>query len=466
MVRLFAVLFLIAAAGGCRHGEADPFESAGQYRQVPFVIPAGDLAAESVTAAGDVSEPNGVLTLKDALSLTLRHNHELKAFSYEVKAAGARQLQAGLWENPELSLDVEDVGGRGPYRGTGSAETTIQLSQLIELGNKAQTRAKVFSYATELADMDYEARRLDICTDLTKTFTELLYVEQKQMLSQDLIATLGHIADSTDRRVQAGKDSALDLSKARAALAKAQVQHQAVEQYKAFLRKKLSSYWGSQSPGRFSPAGSLEQVWAIPSPDELQHLLQSNPDVARWAIEEQKRRAEVASARVRSIPNITVGGGVKQFNETDDTAFVFGLSIGLPIANQNQGERLEASHNLSKATEQKQAAELAAWNELNRLYAHLYNAHRKATAYKNEILPSCREVFGASQISYDEGKIDYLTLLDAQRTYFESQNEYLDALADYHLYRTELERLIGRGLDELNPYPTGMIIPRANAANG
>jgi cobalt-zinc-cadmium efflux system outer membrane protein len=88
----------------------------------------------------------------------------------------------------------------------------------------------------------------------------------------------------------------------------------------------------------------------------------------------------------------------------------------------------------------KTAAELAAWNELNRLYAHLYNAHRKATAYKNEILPSCREVFGASQISYDEGKIDYLTLLDAQRTYFESQIEYLDALADYHLYRTELER--------------------------
>ncbi len=450
MVRFYAILLVIVAAGGCRHGGVEPFESTAEYRQEPFVIPAGELAATSVTAAGAVSEPNGVLTLKEALALTLRHNHDLKAFSYEVKAAGARQLQAGLWENPELSLEVEDVGGSGPYSGTGAAEMTIQLSQLIELGNKAQKRAKVFSYDTELAGRDYEARRLDILTELTKTFTELLYVEQKQLLSQELIATLGHIADSTDRRVQAGKDSALDLSKARAALAKAQVQHQAVEPYKAFLRKKLSSYWGSQNPGYFSLAGSLEGIWDIPTLDTLQHLLQSNPDVARWVIEVQKRKAEVENARVRSIPNITVGGGVKQFNETDDTAFVIGLSIGLPIANTNQGERLEASHNLSKAHAQKQAAELAAWNELNRLYAHLHNAHRKAIAYKTEILKSCEEVFGASQISYDEGKIDYLTLLDAQRTYFESQNEYLDALAEYHLSRTELERLIGQGLDELN----------------
>ena len=96
-----------------------------------------------------IAEPNGVLTLGKALALTLMHNPELKAFSLEVRVAEARQLQAGLRPNPELDVEVENVGGTGPLRGFDGAESTIQLSQLIEFGNKAEKRRKIASFERE-----------------------------------------------------------------------------------------------------------------------------------------------------------------------------------------------------------------------------------------------------------------------------------------------------------------------------
>ena len=67
----------------------------------------------------EIDEPNRILTLRRALVLTLMHNPELKAFSLKIRAAEARQLQAGLWPNPELEVEVEEAGGTGDRSGFG-----------------------------------------------------------------------------------------------------------------------------------------------------------------------------------------------------------------------------------------------------------------------------------------------------------------------------------------------------------
>jgi len=95
-----------------------------------------------------ITEPNGVINLRQALSLALMHNPELKAFSWDIRASEARTLQAGLLPNPEIEVEVEEVGGAGARSGFDGAETTIALSQLIELGNKQSKRSKLASLAT------------------------------------------------------------------------------------------------------------------------------------------------------------------------------------------------------------------------------------------------------------------------------------------------------------------------------
>ena len=69
-------------------------------------------------------------------------------------------------------------------------------------------------------------------------------------------------------------------------------------------------------------------------------------------------------------------------------------------------------------------------------------AYNQVVLMNNEILPAATELFDSAKTAYQEGKIDYLHMLDAQRTFFNVQNEYIESLTDYHNAKTDIERLI------------------------
>ena len=413
------------------------------------LVTSKNLNTPTAVITDEIKEPSGILTLRNALSLTLLHNPQLKAYSFEVRAAQARRLQSGLRENPELSIEVEDFGGSGDMSGLDGAETTIQLSQLIETGNRIEKKQRVSSLDARLSQFDYQAKKLDISTSLARTFIELLFMQDKQKLSGNLIEVSETIMDSVNKRVQAGKDSPVELSKAKIGLAKAKLQHAEITRQVQSIRRQLASYWSSRNPQFKEADGRLDNIKAIPELESLEELIRKNPDIARWAVEIQKRNAELQLAKTDAIPNFTLGGGVKHFNENDDTAFIFGLSLPLPVANRGQGNRREAIHNLNKARHSSQAALESMWSELYRVHGLLDTAHMKAVVLKDDILKDSEDVFNASKTSYEQGKIDFLTLLDAQRTFFAAKDELIDVLAEYHVFKTELERLIGQNLESI-----------------
>jgi len=45
----------------------------------------------------------------------------------------------------------------------------------------------------------------------------------------------------------------------------------------------------------------------------------------------------VVLENAKKIPDLTVSGGVRRLNENDDTAFVMGFSVPLPLFDRNQG---------------------------------------------------------------------------------------------------------------------------------
>src|SRR5215213_3524701 len=97
-------------------------------------------ATKASEPAPPMKEPTGVLTLREALALALTENPELGPFAWQARANEARILQAGLRHNPELGLQVEDIFGTGSFSGGGEAQTTLQLSHVIELGGKRTAR--------------------------------------------------------------------------------------------------------------------------------------------------------------------------------------------------------------------------------------------------------------------------------------------------------------------------------------
>ena len=110
-----AVVMTLVVCNGCRAADA-PSEPPGA------ATPSLSRVEESQAVVG---EPNGVVTLRDAMAIALARNPELGVFPYELRAADARVLQAGLRPNPQLDIEVElGVGVRG---GIGRADKGLSF---------------------------------------------------------------------------------------------------------------------------------------------------------------------------------------------------------------------------------------------------------------------------------------------------------------------------------------------------
>jgi cobalt-zinc-cadmium efflux system outer membrane protein len=178
-------------------------------------------------------------------------------------------------------------------------------------------------------------------------------------------------------------------------------------------------------------------------------LIDENPDIARWASEIDKDKASLELEKAKGISDITLKGGMSRFNETDDNAFMFGISIPLPLFDRNQGGRQAAAYELSKAREEERAATNRIRVELAKAYQRLFNSYIKASKLDKDIIQGAESVFESSKIAYAQGKLDYLNVLDSQRTLFEAKGQYIDALASYHIAKADVERLIGRSIEKI-----------------
>ncbi len=443
-----AVIFCLVVPGCVEHsGEA----ALPEHRPLGQEISTFQPPAEPVEAS-DISGfngPTGVLTLQQALALALVHNPELKAFSWDVRISEAGRLQAGLWPNPELEIEVEEVGGPGERSGFDAAETTIQLSQLIELGGKRSKRKKLASSSTKLAEWDYKAKKLDVFTQVTRAFIDVLTAQQRLQLTEELLRLSEELVDTVTKRVDAGKDSPLEKTKAALALSNIKIQHQQAVQNLAFTRKQLTSTWAGKEPLFERVAGRLDLLSPVPSIDELTNLIARNPDITRWSVEIDKNKASLELEKARAVSDVTLSGGLQRFNGTDDNAVVFGISIPLPISDRNQAGKLAATYELARAREEQKAAQNRIQMELVSSYQALSSTYTEATELDRNVLPGAEAVFEAAKTGYARGKLDYLNVLDAQRTLFEAKARYIDALASYHIAKADVERLIGQNLDNV-----------------
>jgi len=443
------MLFALGISGCMEQGNETAFPEPRSLGQEfgTFQPPAKPV---EIAEPAEVTEPADVITLRSALALALMHNPQLKAFSWDVRIAEARQLQARLWPNPKFKVEVEGAGGPGPSSGFDAAETTIALSQLIEMGDKSNKRAKVATLERKLAGWDYEAKRLDVFTEVTKAFIVVLAAQQRLELTEELLQLSRKSVDTVTKRVDAGKDSPLERTKANVAHSDVKIQHRQAGQNLEFARKQLASTWAGQEPVFESAVGKLDSLLPLPSINELTNLMKQNPDIARWFLEIDKARAGLELEKARAISDITLSGGMARSNETENNTVVFGISFPLAVSDRNQAGKLEAIYALARAREEERAAHIRIQMELARAYHELFNSYTEAVELDENVLQGAESVFKASRTGYHQGKLDYLHVLDAQRTLFETKSQYIDALASFHIAKTDVERLIGQPIESIN----------------
>jgi cobalt-zinc-cadmium efflux system outer membrane protein len=392
--------------------------------------------------------PDGKITMRQALSLALENNPELSAFSFEVRSMEARAAQAGLFPNPEFDLEVENVGGQGDMRGFIAAETTLQLSQRIELGGKRSRRNRLASFETSLAEWDYESKRLNILTDTTAAFLDVLAAQAHLHLSEDALSLAEQVMRTVAERVRAGKVSPLEETRTSVLLSTSKIKKEKALRDLNRAKKRLAAMWGAASPGFEEAVGDLDAVGSIPTFDLLIGRIEQNPEIARWMTEMDRYEAALDLEKAGGIPDLTLAGGYRRFGDIDADAFVFGVSVTLPLFDRNQGSVREAEFRLSKAREERRAQDVRIRTALADAHASLFSAHAEVKSLRNDVLPAADRAYEATREGYRHGKFGFLDVLEAQRTLVDVRGEHINALTAYHKARAGLARLIGGSLDE------------------
>lgn len=399
-------------------------------------------------SSAGVREPTGELTLRQALALGLAGNPDLIAFSWEVRTGDPRILQAGLIPNPELGVELENFLGSEPSRKFETLETTLSISQLVELGGKRAARIGLASSEKEVSIWEYEAKRADVAADVAKSFVEVLSAQDRLTLAEELARLAKEVLNAVAARVTAGKISPVEETRASVASSIGGIELERARLGLEGARKRLAAAWGSQKPMFSKAVGQLDRLPPIPSQEVLVARISRNPDVARWAAEMEQRKAALALERANRISNVTLSGGVRREREAKDTSFVFGAAVPLPLFNRNQGKILESQYRISKAEREREAAGNKVLAALSEAYQALATGYAEATTLRSTVLPGAQSAFEATSEGFRQGKFGYLEVLDAQRTLFEARGRYVEALGAYHKAAADTERLIGGELGE------------------
>jgi len=383
------------------------------------------------------------LTLKQAIKKTLIYSPDLSALSLEKQARKGRTLQSGLIPNPKLNIYVEDLAGSGSFDGLKQSETTIQLGQLIELGSKRPARVKANQLSEKMADWDYEAKRLELLTKVSKSFLDVLKAQHQISLTKKMTTLGQQVKNTVAEKVSAGKAASIEKIKAGVALSSVKLKLANAELELNNARLSLSSFWGNTQPRFTDVIGDFFSISPIAPAQKLLKKLSKNPNLARWSTELKRRKAVLNREESNGIPNIQVNGGYRRLETTDDHTLRFGITIPIQIFNRNQGAIAEARSRLEKTREEKRSIELHMTQTFFKAYNALVFSHAQVVSIKNEILPGAQKAFEAIQEGYRFGKFGLLDVLDSQKTWFQARGQYLEALVGYHKAAVDLEGLMG-----------------------
>ncbi len=380
-----------------------------------------------------------LLTVAQAVNEALTHSPRIAAAAAAVNAAKGGLHQAGAMPNPELGFTGENIGGNGNYKGFDSSELTYGLSQQIELGGKRSARKEAASKLVRIAVLDAVIARLDAGRDVKQAFAAAVAAQESLRLAEDALGISEQELKIVSRRVSEAASPLIQKSKAEVTLATARFNVEQARQEQEAARTQLATLLGRPALIETLDASSF---LTVSEPATVKgDAIERTPDMLRMALQKDYANALVEIERAGAIPDPTVNLGVRELRQTDDRAFILGLSIPLPVLSSNRGKIDQARAEVIRTVSDQQSARLALLQRYGTAKLALHTAYIKATSYNSTVLPAAEQSFALSRQGYGAGKFQYLEVLDAQRTLFESRAQYTNALRDYHVQKAEVERL-------------------------
>lgn len=142
---------------------------------------------------------------------------------------------------------------------------------------------------------------------------------------------------------------------------------------------------------------------------------------------------------------------MKRPNELQRNQLMLGVSVPLPLFDRNQGNLLEALKREDKARDELQALNVRLDTEVLQARERLASVRGEIDVLQREVLPGAKSAYDAATVGFENGKFNFLEVLDAQRTYFAAQSQYLKALAEAHRAAADIDRVLGESAASATP---------------
>lgn len=395
-----------------------------------------------------LAEPaESALSLADATQRVLEQHPQIQTATALMEAAAGRTQQTGTLPNPEMGYLVEDFSG-DTSRSFGDGTTTLSLSQRFSLPGKRRSRIEVAEAEQKEAGLSWQAQKLALIRLTRETYAEVLAAGERQSMAEDSLRLAQQLHEAVAARVEAGKVSPIERSRADVALAAAERDVRLASQQHQVAKRGLASLWGAATLTH-TLTTSLDIPSSLPS---ASGVLDNSPALHQRQAQIERQRATLALANAGSLPDFTLSAGMKREAVTRDQSLQVGVSVPLPLFDRNQGERRSARGELAaaEATLQAELAELG--REQDRLLSEREAAFYEALQLRDGVLKTATQALEGTREGYRAGKFSLLELLDAQRALIEARGAYLSARLSYQKSEAALDELVGRDtFSEVNP---------------
>ena len=383
------------------------------------------------------------LTLAAAVDRTLRSNPDLAALPARQREQNARIELAGL--RPPLAFDaqIENMLGSGGYRDLDGAETSLSLSQVIELGDQRRKRLAAARGTMDALELAQTVAQLDAVAETTRRYIELASEEQQRILAMEWLAASQRKTNDVERRVKAARDPEVELVRARIDLSRAELGARVAADRVRIAQRKLAAMWGAMEPDFERIEANLFDLPNIESLQQRTEKIASSADFLLFATEIRQREAEVELAKAEARASITVSAGIRRLEATGDQAFIAGFSMPLSSARYARPRIAEAQARRDGLELERTAALIKARASLFEVAARLKHAVEEAQTLRDDLIPRMETAVKATEYAWQRGRYGYIELSEAQREQLALRLALITAATNAHLYRIEIERLTG-----------------------
>ena len=420
---------------------------------IAIEVPAQTTVANS-TGVKYYSQTDGI-TLVQIVKKAFANHGEIKIAALEVEKAKARLTQAELRSNP--TLEVEHTSGR--FVGSpGDRELGVGVSLPLDVYGQRKRRVDLAKAEITLKEAELVAKQRELSGQIFGTYSEALAAARELQVLEELLGLDTETARFVQIRVNEGETPPLELNLLQTEIERLRSRRHLAEGNLQAAISKLKFYAGVpfEEPLRLREEISTASLPQLPTTIETSIAvgLRNRPEIRLAELDEQLAAAGLRLIRSQSKPDVTAYSrythGRAGFDDPrgeffqKDRSLTFGIAIGLPIFNRNQGSKAEAEITIRQAQERRVFAEQVIKNEIVTAFQRIEAAARALAILERAVLPRSKENIEKIRQVYQIGELKITDLIAEQRKLLDANRDLTETFAER--YRAQADLFIALGI--------------------